>query len=141
LGQTLVGTTESRFDDSPDHLNVSEKETSYLLDRFNRYFVDKVRLEDVQAQFAGLRWLAVEERATLSATSRELVIGRIDGPRGMLLTLYGGKLTGYRSVAERLGDRITRHFGEFKKSTTSELKSWKISRSYTPPSTRQRWEV
>lgn len=139
LDKTLIGTTESNYTEDPDAVEASEEDVAYLLDRFNRYFNNPVELEDVQTQFAGLRWLAVEEGASLSSTSRELIIGEIPAGRGMMLTLYGGKLTGYRSVSESLVDSICKHFGEFKESGTDQKKNWFISPDYQPPSLADRW--
>ena len=60
----------------------------------------------------------------MTSTSRSHEIGEIESRRGMMLTIYGGKLTTYRSLSKKIGDRITSHFGEFKASTTHEHDSW-----------------
>ncbi len=123
-GYTLVGTTEDRFDERPDNVYVSDKEVDYLLERCNRYMSDPFKHPDVLAAFAGLRWLQANGEQDLNATSRAYTIGEHRSGRGMMLTLYGGKLTTYRNLAEGIGDRITTHFGEFKKSTTASATAW-----------------
>ena len=139
LGKTLIGTTEGLYQENLDKVASTEEEIDYMLDRYNRYFTEKVKKKDIEQEFAGLRWLAVESGSSLTSTSRELVVGEIEGPRGLMLTLYGGKLTGYRSVSQMLGDKITSHFGEFKPTATDKLESWKTSRKYKAPELQNRW--
>lgn len=123
-GYTLLGTTEDRFDDHPDKLNIEEREVQYLLQHCNRYLRTPIKESDVKATFAGLRWLQVEDDRDLNTTTRSDAIGEHLSGRGLLLTLYGGKLTTYRHLAETIGDRITNHFGEFKASATEKPTMW-----------------
>jgi glycerol-3-phosphate dehydrogenase len=124
LEHVLLGTTEEKFDRNPDLLDVSEQDVNYLLERCNRYLHQPIVKNDIISHFAGLRWLAVDQDRSLTKTSRESVVGEIVSNRGLLLTIYGGKLTSYRSLCEKIGNRITEHFGEFRPSKTAEAVSW-----------------
>jgi glycerol-3-phosphate dehydrogenase len=121
---TLIGTTESLYEGSPDQAVVTEEEIRYLLDSSNYYLKTPLREQDIITSFAGLRWLAIEKNKSLSATSRETVVGETPGTRGLLLTLYGGKLTSYRALSQKMGDRLTHHFGQFIPSQTRDPEAW-----------------
>lgn len=122
--KTLIGTTEDLYDGDLDRINISEKEVNYLLENCNRYLVNPIKEKDILASFAGLRWLAVEKGKSLSTISRAYTVGEKAGGRGLLLSVYGGKLTTYRTLSKTIGDRITTHFGEFRPSMTHLKKSW-----------------
>lgn len=123
-GYTLIGTTEDLYPGNPDELTVKDSEVRYLLDNCNRFLATPLKEADIVSTFAGLRWLAVEEGAGLSETSRAYVIGERTSKRGLLMTLYGGKLTTYRNLAKTIGDRITKHFGENRPSRTDQAVCW-----------------
>jgi len=106
LGSTLVGTTEDLYTANPDLVGVDERDIEYLLDNCNQFLRQPLQRRDVKQVFAGLRWLAVEEGRGLSDTSRHYVIGERVSGRGLIITIYGGKLTAYRDLAESIGDRI-----------------------------------
>lgn len=122
--QTLVGTTESIYAGDPDRLVIKDEQVNYLLERANRYLEIGLSQNDIRAAFSGLRWLALDEKRDLSSTSRGYEIGEHASACGLLLTIYGGKLTTYRKLAETISDRITSHFGEFRKSRTMEQGMW-----------------
>lgn len=121
---TLVGTTESIYGGDPDKLVIREEAVNYLLERANRYLDVGWKNSDIRAVFSGLRWLALDEKRDLSSTSRGYEIGEHSSARGLLLTIYGGKLTTYRRLSETIGDRITSHFGEFRPSRTADAAMW-----------------
>jgi glycerol-3-phosphate dehydrogenase len=130
-GHTLLGTTEDLYDGDPDAVGVSEADIVYLLENCNKFLKTPLQQKDIVKVFAGLRWLAVEAGHGISDTSRHYVIGERASKRGLLLTLYGGKLTTYRNLSQTIGDRITRHFGEFRASRTTEADAW-VAAAQTP---------
>ena len=123
-GYTLLGTTEDEFTGNPDEVKADDKDVEYLLSHCNRYLSRQIKENEIIAKFAGLRWLALEKNKNISSISREFSIGEHVSGRGLMMTLYGGKLTSYRSLSERIGDRISNHFGEFRPSETHLQKSW-----------------
>jgi glycerol-3-phosphate dehydrogenase len=129
MGKTLLGTTEDMYQGSPDHVRPSEKDVDYILASCNAYLETPILKHDILCSFAGLRWLAESPSQTLSSVSRESVLSEHHAERGMMITIYGGKLTSYRALAEKIGDRITKHFGEFRPSATKDKQVWKPIRS------------
>lgn len=124
LGHTLLGTTEDLHHRDPDDCIAEGRDITYMLDHVNRYLKTPLTEKAIQTTFSGLRWLAVEEGRSLSKTSRNHVVGEHHGRRGLLMTLYGGKLSAYRSLCETIGDRICTHFGEFQESKTASPDQW-----------------
>ncbi len=108
---TIIGTTDTDFSASPDVAAADAADIAYLLETAN-WFFPAARLEqaDVVSTYAGVRALvAAEDVANPSAVSREEQI--FESTAG-LLTLAGGKLTTYRSVAEEMVDRVFERRGE-----------------------------
>ncbi len=99
-GDTLVGTTETPFKGDPGEVRVLPGEEAYLAEVLHRHF-PRYAGEAIIDSFAGLRVLPVG-RDPAFRRSRETVLhpDRVDRPR--LLTVYGGKLTTYRSTAEKV---------------------------------------
>lgn len=123
-GYTLIGTTEDVIEGDPSKAKVLDAEVDYLLAACNRYLKNPLSREDIVKTFWGLRWLAVEQGMAATATSREVEVSEHLSNRGVLYTIYGGKLTSYRSFSEKLGDRILMDFGEFRSSRTTTPEAW-----------------
>jgi glycerol-3-phosphate dehydrogenase len=123
-GVTLLGTTERIWAENPETVKITEEEVDYLLSRCNEYLEPKLKKENIIQTFSGLRWLAVDQGQSISSTSREHALGYHYSGRGYLITIYGGKYTSYRSLCEKIGDEITKSFGEFRDSRTHETESW-----------------
>ncbi len=132
LGHTLLGTTEGNYNGDFDHPPVLDHEIQYLLKVCAPYLRKPLRENDIQTSFAGLRWLPASASKNLSVISREHVIAEDHLPQGLLFTLYGGKLTTYRSLAQIIGDKIVAHAGERTVSTTHRASSWVSSRQEIP---------
>lgn len=123
-GHTLVGTTETLFEGNPDDLAVQENDVNYLLGKCNLYLTRKFTQKDIKASFAGLRWLPLEKGKDLGHTTRSHYIGNTPTQRGMMYTIYGGKLTGYRELSEFIGNEIIKNFGESQRTRTKEKEFW-----------------
>lgn len=129
-GYTLIGTTEALYEGHPDQLRVEASEVEYLLKSCNEYLRTALKESDILSSFSGLRWLAYEKNKSLSSISRETLIGENESKRGLMLTIYGGKLTSYRSLSAKVGDRITQHFGEFRETATLKRENWVSADEY-----------
>ncbi len=128
-GKTLIGTTETMFKDDPDKVAPSDADIDYILASVNPFLKSPLSRQDILCSFAGLRWLAESSSSTLSGVSRESILSEHYSERGLLITVYGGKLTSYRALAEKMGDRVLSYFGDFQASKTKDKESWKIGAS------------
>lgn len=105
---TLVGTTETAFSGNPETAHASEREVQYLLDAVQHYFpAFACRLV---GSFAGVRVLP-RNASDFSARPRETLLQYDDADKPTLVSVYGGKLTTYRAIAEQVIDRIARTLG------------------------------
>jgi glycerol-3-phosphate dehydrogenase len=118
---TIIGTTDTPTDASPDDVRASEADIEYLLRSVNEFFpAARLGRGDVVAAWAGIRPLiAVGYTNGAASASREHALSW--SPSGML-SITGGKLTTYRSVASEAVDQIqVRLGGSASRSRTSEL--------------------
>lgn len=103
-GCTYVGTTDTEFHLRPERPKISKKDARYLLDAVNRMFdVPKLRIEDIRSSWAGIRPLIAKQGKSPSELSRKDEIFISDNG---LISIAGGKLTGYRKMAERVCDLV-----------------------------------
>jgi glycerol-3-phosphate dehydrogenase len=91
---------------SLDDVSATDDEIDYLIARFNRYVADPIGRGDVASTFAGVRPL-VGRSANPSAIARDYRLER----RGNLLNVFGGKMTTFRSLAEKAATRVDNYFG------------------------------
>lgn len=105
-GKTYIGTTDTDYAGDPVHPRMEADDLSYLLDAAN-YMFPSLRLtpRDVESSWAGLRPLIRQEGKNPSDISRKDEI--FLSPSG-LISIAGGKLTGYRKMAERVVDLVSR---------------------------------
>jgi glycerol-3-phosphate dehydrogenase len=101
---TYVGTTDTDYYDGKEEVFATNKDAHYLLDAVNATFPNvELTLADIESSWAGLRPLINEEGKSASELSRKDEI--FESPTG-LISIAGGKLTGYRKMAERVVDLI-----------------------------------
>jgi glycerol-3-phosphate dehydrogenase len=107
---TLIGTTDLEYHGDPSHVTISADETQYLCDSINRYFKQKISPQDVRWTYSGVRPLLEEEGAdNPSAVTRDYSL-ELDAPPGEapLLSVFGGKITTFRKLAEEAVDTLAR---------------------------------
>jgi len=97
---SLVGTTEKVYEGDPAQASISDDEVDYLLGIVNRYFSGSVSRQDIVHDFAGVRPLLEDAGESASRLSRDysLALYRLPAP---MLSVYGGKITTYRRLAEK----------------------------------------
>ncbi len=103
---TLVGTTEEDFHDDPRNARISNEEIDYLCNAYNDGFEKSITKDDAVFTFSGIRPLLDDGNQSASKVTRDHLIyhhSRYDAP---LLSVFGGKLTTYRVVAEDVVDRL-----------------------------------
>ncbi|WP_284646039.1 glycerol-3-phosphate dehydrogenase/oxidase [Paenibacillus silviterrae] len=107
-GKAYVGTTDTVYKGDPAHPRMTAEDRKYIIDAINYMFPTlNIVPEDVESSWAGLRPLIFEEGKSASEISRKDEIW--ESPSG-LITIAGGKLTGYRKMAEMVVDRLIELF-------------------------------
>ncbi|MGF1616172.1 MAG: glycerol-3-phosphate dehydrogenase [Gammaproteobacteria bacterium] len=105
---SLIGTTEIAFGDPPGPITASAEEAVYLCQAVARFFNHSPSPRDIVWQYAGLRPLYDDSHSNPSAITRDYTIElQWVNSAAPLLTVYGGKLTTYRRLAERVLGKLS----------------------------------
>jgi glycerol-3-phosphate dehydrogenase len=117
---TLIGTTDVAWKAQPGKVTISPEESSYLCDSVNRYFNRQVSPADAVWSYSGVRPLYDNAATNDSAVTRDYVLN-LDAPAGgaPLLSIYGGKITTYRRLAEHALDKLKPHLRTTTKGWTA----------------------
>jgi glycerol-3-phosphate dehydrogenase len=118
-GLTWIGTTDTDFSGDPRDARATRADVDYLIQSVRHVFPSLSRA-DVLFTTAGVRAL-VRRGGTESSVSRmhKVIDGEPLGPAGVV-TVLGGKITGYRAIAEQAIDVVCRRLGARRLCTTSE---------------------
>jgi glycerol-3-phosphate dehydrogenase len=118
---TLIGTTDVPYENEPGPVAISEEETRYLCDCINRSFARSIGPKDVVWSYSGVRPLYDDAAANASAVTRDYVLDLDDaGGQAPALSVFGGKITTYRRLAEHAIEKIAPHFPGLKKAWTGD---------------------
>jgi glycerol-3-phosphate dehydrogenase len=107
---SLIGTTEVELDGDPGAAAITPQETDYLCRAVNRYLTRPVRPDDVVWSYAGVRPLFGDDEQDLSAITRDYEIDLDTADGAPALTVYGGKITTYRRLAEHALHELEPYF-------------------------------
>lgn len=106
---TLIGTTEQLFDGALDRVAISAEERDYLRAAASRYFRSGISEDEIVHSYAGVRPL-YEDHAARNATVTRDYVFELDAAGGApALSVYGGKLTTYRRLAESALAKLAAH--------------------------------
>jgi glycerol-3-phosphate dehydrogenase len=116
---TLVGTTDVQVADESTPPQASAEEVAYLCRAVNRYLARPARPEDVVWSYAGVRPLYDDGTADPSAVTRDYTL-RVDDEAGRapVLSVFGGKITTYRVLAEHAIAKLAPYFPSLKPAWT-----------------------
>lgn len=126
-GKAYVGTTDTFYNTDPIRPDVTAEDRAYLLEAIRFMFPEvNVGEADIESSWSGVRPLIYEDGKDPSEISRKDEIWEAESG---LLTIAGGKLTGYRKMAETIVDLVTKRLKEEKgiMYSASETKHLPIS--------------
>jgi len=104
---TLIGTTDRDYHGDPAKVKATVEEIKYLCDAASEYLAKPVMPEDVVWTYSGVRPLYDDGASEAKAATRDYVF-ELDTPGGApLLSIYGGKITTYRRLAEEALERLS----------------------------------
>lgn len=117
---TLIGTTDQRYLGNPDQVEITEGEIDYLLKVMNSHFQQQLTREDIIATYSGVRPLCDDESDNPSAMTRDYTLVLSQEQPAPLLSVYGGKLTTYRKLAESAMHQLKPFFHKLKPDWTAK---------------------
>jgi glycerol-3-phosphate dehydrogenase len=120
---TLVGTTDIPIESAPGKVEISPDEVSYLCEAINHAFKRQIAPADVVWTYSGVRPLFDDGTIDASAVTRDYVFD-LDGAQGQapVLSIFGGKITTFRKLAEHAMDELKPFFPAMKPSWTETAK-------------------
>lgn len=108
---SLIGTTELASDNPRASPSITSDEIDYLCESVNRYFSRKLRRSDVVWSFSGIRPLFEDAAKDATAVTRDYVLDvDASGEHAPLLSIFGGKITTYRKLAEQALSKLAKYF-------------------------------
>ncbi|MGH8177061.1 MAG: glycerol-3-phosphate dehydrogenase [Steroidobacter sp.] len=109
---TLIGTTDVPFEGDPAQVRISEDEIAYLCETVNSYFRHGVAPSDVRWTYAGVRPLSDDESDNASKVTRDYRLEVAESTNHpVLLSVFGGKITTYRRLAEMALSKLQPYIG------------------------------
>jgi len=117
---TLIGTTDREYSGDPAKVAITEQETDYLLKVVNAHFNHQLSRSDILHTYSGVRPLCNDESDNPSAVTRDytLALSAAQG-EAPLLSVFGGKLTTYRKLAESAMAELKPFFSQMGQSWTA----------------------
>jgi glycerol-3-phosphate dehydrogenase len=118
---TLIGTTDILLNQVEHPVTVSNEEMTYLCDITNQFLLRSISPSDVIYKYAGIRALHDQANIEPSKLSRDYVLDiNEDEAEAPVISVFGGKITTYRSLAEHVGNRLLKYFPRAGKAWTKK---------------------
>lgn len=108
---SLIGTTDVEYHGDPRNVAIDNDEINYLLAISNQYFKKQLTATDIVHSYSGVRPLLDDESATAQSVTRDYKIEISANQNTLpLLSVFGGKITTYRKLAEAVVDKLQPYF-------------------------------
>ena len=118
---SLIGTTEVNVN-TPDNPKISDEEKIYLINTINNHFVKQISQKDIVDTYSGIRPL-IEDFKEATRVTRDYVFDlNLEHKNSPLLNVYGGKLTTYRKLSEKVMEELTPYL------PNTKIKNWTASK-------------
>lgn len=119
---TLIGTTDREYQGDLNQVEITQAEMDYLLDVYNDHFKHQLSRDDVLYTYSGVRSLCDDESANPAKITRDYTLALSQQQHGdaPLLSVFGGKLTTYRKLAEAAMARLELFFPTMRKAWTEK---------------------
>lgn len=108
---TLIGTTDIPYEGDPGKVAITAEETEYLCRAVSSWLARPVAPKDVVWSYAGVRPLHDDHAKNAAAVTRDYLLD-IDAAGAPLLSIFGGKITTYRRLAEHALEKLGRFLPE-----------------------------
>lgn len=111
---SLIGTTDIAYTGDPARVCIEESEIEYLLKCVSYYFRQPISAQHIVHQYAGVRPLCDDESNNPSAITRDYTLVIQDVQQQPLLSVFGGKITTYRRLAQAALSQLEPYFTHIK---------------------------
>jgi glycerol-3-phosphate dehydrogenase len=108
---SIIGTTDVEYKGDPQKVAIDDKEINYLLNAYNAHFKKTLSRDDIVWTYSGVRPLCDDESDSPQAITRDYTLDIHDQQgQAPLLSVFGGKLTTYRKLAEHALEKLTPYY-------------------------------
>ncbi|WP_114192999.1 glycerol-3-phosphate dehydrogenase [Edaphovirga cremea] len=108
---SIIGTTDVEYHGDPKDVKIDDKEISYLLKVYNNHFNKQLSRDDIVWTYSGVRPLCDDESDSPQAVTRDYTLDIADQQGAApLLSIFGGKLTTYRKLAEHAMEKLSKYY-------------------------------
>ncbi len=119
---SLIGTTEVEVE-NPEDNSIDNNEINYLINSVNKYLSKPISSKDIISTYSGIRPLIEDFNSKASKVTRDYVFDlNIDNNFAPLLSIYGGKLTTYRKLAENVLLELNKFLPKYSKNSWTSKK-------------------
>lgn len=118
---SIIGTTDVEYKGNPHDVKIDDNEVGYLLDVYNDHFKQQLTRDDIVWTYSGVRPLCDDESDSPQAITRDYTLS-VDDDNGQapLLSVFGGKLTTYRKLAEHALEKLHKYYPQAGKAWTKD---------------------
>lgn len=117
---SIIGTTDVEYHGDPGKVHIDDSEIEYLLKVYNAHFKQLLSREDIVWTYSGVRPLCDDEADSPQAVTRDYTLSLSDeDDKAPLLSVFGGKLTTYRKLAEHALEKLANYYPHAKGVWTS----------------------
>jgi len=103
---TLLGTTDVEVNDEPGEERIEKSEVNYICDAASEYFAKPISADEVVWTYSGVRPLYDDASENASKVTRDYKLDLDSRKSAPILSVYGGKITTYRKLAEQAVDML-----------------------------------
>ncbi len=108
---SIIGTTDVEYHGDAHNVHIDDSEVEYLLQVYNDHFKQPLTREDIVWTYSGVRPLCDDESDSPQAITRDYTLDVHDeNGKAPLLSVFGGKLTTYRKLAEHALEKLSRYY-------------------------------
>ncbi|MEA1063072.1 glycerol-3-phosphate dehydrogenase [Erwinia sp. HR93] len=108
---SIIGTTDVEYHGDPQQVKIDDNEIDYLLQVYNKHFKKQLARQDIVWTYSGVRPLCDDESDSPQAITRDYTLDvHDDNGQAPLLSVFGGKLTTYRKLAEHALEKLTAYY-------------------------------
>ncbi|WP_075182925.1 glycerol-3-phosphate dehydrogenase [Pantoea sp. 1.19] len=116
---SIIGTTDVEYNGDPKAVHIDDNETDYLLKVYNAHFKKTLSRDDIVWTYSGVRPLCDDESDSPQAITRDYTLDvHDDNGQAPLLSVFGGKLTTYRKLAEHAMEKLSKYYPHAKGAWT-----------------------
>lgn len=118
---TIIGTTDIAYNGDPQQAVISAEEEEYLCEAVNVYFKKSITPSDIVYRWSGVRPLQAQTDKNISAVTRDYTFELNTQGGRPILSIFGGKLTTYRKLAEHALNKLKPFFPGLPETRTDSL--------------------